>query len=102
MEQRNQPGQSRPSQGNPSGIGNLTLTPYNSELGQRTFDEKKRYKDPTSSDVTGLAMPLKINASIPDVENGETLESKTTWTADDIKRRSAWFADQITKLYSLN
>lgn len=83
-------------------IGNLTLTPYNSELGQRTFDEKKRYKDPTSSDVTGLAMPLKINASIPDVENGETLESKTTWTADDIKRRSAWFADQITKLYSLN
>lgn len=83
-------------------IGNLTLTPYNSELGQRTFDEKKRYKDPTSSDITGLAMPLKINASIPDVENGETLESKTTWTADDIKRRSAWFADQITKLYSLN
>ncbi|WP_300746080.1 DUF262 domain-containing protein [uncultured Bifidobacterium sp.] len=83
-------------------IGNLTLTPYNSELGQRTFDEKKRYKDPTSSDVTGLAMPLKINASIPDVENGETLESKTTWTADDIKRRSAWFADQIAQLYSLN
>ncbi|MEE8726627.1 MAG: DUF262 domain-containing HNH endonuclease family protein [Bifidobacterium thermacidophilum] len=83
-------------------IGNLTLTPYNSELGQRTFDEKKRYKDPTSSDITGLAMPLKINASIPDTENGETLESKTTWTADDIKRRSAWFADQITKLYSLN
>ncbi|MDC7285167.1 DUF262 domain-containing HNH endonuclease family protein [Bifidobacterium thermophilum] len=83
-------------------IGNLTLTPYNSELGQRTFDEKKRYKDPTSSDITGLAMPLKINVSIPDVENGETLESKTTWTADDIKRRSAWFADQIAQLYSLN
>ena len=83
-------------------IGNLTLTPYNSELGQRTFDEKKRYKDPTSSDITGLAMPLKINASIPDVDDGETLESKTTWTADDIKRRSAWFADQIAQLYSLN
>ena len=83
-------------------IGNLTLTPYNSELGQRTFDEKKRYKDPTSSDITGLAMPLKINVSIPDVENGETLESKTTWTADDIKRRSAWFADQIAQLYSMN
>lgn len=83
-------------------IGNLTLTPYNSELGQRTFDEKKRYKDPTSSDITGLAMPLKINVSIPDVENGETLESKTTWTADDIKRRSAWFADKIAQLYSLN
>lgn len=47
-------------------------------------------------------MPLKINASIPDVENGETLESKTTWTADDIKRRSAWFADKIAQLYSLN
>ena len=83
-------------------IGNLTLTPYNSELGQRTFDEKKRYKDPTSSDITGLALPLKINASLPDVDDGETLESKTTWTADDIKRRSAWFADQIAQLYSLN
>ncbi|WP_288270625.1 hypothetical protein [uncultured Bifidobacterium sp.] len=69
---------------------------------QRTFDEKKRYKDPTSSNTAGLAMPLKINASIPDVDDGETLESKTTWTADDIKRRSAWFADKIAQLYSLN
>lgn len=38
---------------------------------QRTFGEKKRYKNPTSSNTAGLAMPLNVNASISDVDSSQ-------------------------------
>jgi hypothetical protein len=82
-------------------IGNLTLTPYNSEWSQRPFPEKVSYVDKGTQQVAGLSMPLKINTALVDAEHGETLKTKKRWTVDDITRRSAWFADQILKIYAL-
>ena len=44
-----------------------------------------------------MRSPLQINTSIP--EDGQSIEDKTTWTIDDIKRRSAWFRDEMLKRY---
>ncbi|CAK8053804.1 DUF262 domain-containing protein [Eupransor demetentiae] len=43
-------------------LGNLTLTPYNSGLGQRTFEEKVNYKDDQSE--VGFNLPIFLNESI--------------------------------------
>ena len=40
---------------------------------------------------------LQINTSIPQV--GERIEDKTSWTIDDITRRSEWFRDEMLKRY---
>ncbi|MCR8702744.1 HNH endonuclease family protein [Weissella cibaria] len=45
-------------------LGNLTLTPYNSGLGQKTFQEKLLYKDPSNDAKVGLTLPLFLNDSI--------------------------------------
>ncbi len=82
-------------------IGNLTLTPYNSEWSQRPFTDKVSYVDKGTQQIAGLSMPLKINAALADTEHGESLSGKTRWTVADIERRSAWFANQILKVYTL-
>ena len=82
-------------------IGNLTLTPYNSEWSQRPFTDKVSYVDKGTQQIAGLSMPLKINAALADTANGEELNDKKRWTVDDITRRSAWFANQILKVYTL-
>ena len=93
-------------------IGNLTLTPYNSNLGQRPFvDEthpyageqryqlsKRDYAD--NGHFVGLRQKgLAINISIADIEHGETIETKTSWTPADIQRRTEWFKDQILTVF---
>jgi len=44
---------------------------------------------------------LYLNASIPNVEKGETLETKAVWTEEDIRRRNNLFKQYVLKLYSL-
>lgn len=92
-------------------IGNLTLTPYNSNLGQRPFaDEdhpytgenpyqysKRDYAD--HGHFVGLRQGLAINAHIADTEQGESIETKTDWTPADIQRRTEWFKDQILTVF---
>lgn len=92
-------------------IGNLTLTPYNSNLGQLPFvDEDHPYADEKSyqyskRDFTdkghfvGLRQDLAINESIADTEHGETIDSKTDWTPADIQRRTEWFKNQILAVF---
>ena len=92
-------------------IGNLTLTPYNSNLGQRPFaDEDHPYAGENSYQYSkrdyadhghfvGLRQGLAINTSIADTEHGETIETKTDWTPADIQRRTEWFKDQILTVF---
>lgn len=91
-------------------FGNLTLTAYNENMQQKPFadpdhpvtdDEthynlsKRDYKD--NGEYVGMRSPLQINTSIP--EDGRPIEDKTTWTIDDIKRRSEWFRDEMLERY---
>lgn len=92
-------------------IGNLTLTPYNSNLGQlpfvdedhpytgeKTYQHSKRdYAD--QGHFVGLRQSLAINESIADTEHGETIENKLDWTPGDIQRRTEWFKDQILAVF---
>lgn len=93
-------------------IGNLTLTPYNANLAQKPFvnenhpyikgntytDSKRDFTD--NGHFVGLRQRLSINASIADTEHGETIESKTQWTIDDIKRRTNWFKDIMLQVFA--
>ena len=90
-------------------LGNLTLTPYNSELGQKPFysaehpydGSKRDYQDKQTGKFVGLRSGLFLNESIADAGQGESLESKQAWTADDIRRRNDLLADLIVNLYRL-
>lgn len=91
-------------------IGNLTLTAYNENMHQKPFADpehpatqedthynlsKRDYKD--NGEYVGMRSQLQINTSIP--RPGERIEDKTSWTIDDIKRRSEWFRDEMLKRY---
>ena len=91
-------------------IGNLTLTAYNENMHQKPFADpehpatqedthynlsKRDYKD--NGEYVGMRSQLQINTSIP--QPGERIEDKTSWTIDDIKRRSEWFRDEMLKRY---
>ncbi|RYQ01566.1 Type I restriction-modification system DNA methylase [Bifidobacterium pseudolongum subsp. globosum] len=91
-------------------FGNLTLTAYNENMQQKPFADpehpvaaedthynrsKRDYKD--NGEYVGMRSQLQINTSIP--RPGERIEDKTSWTIDDIKRRSEWFRDEMLKRY---
>jgi hypothetical protein len=76
-------------------IGNLTLTGYNSEMSNRSFREKLDYEN--QSGASGLNSGILINQSI--LADGETWDSKTSWTLADIQRRNDWFIDQINRIF---
>ena len=81
-------------------LGNLTLTAYNSELSNNSFLSKRNYKkDPSSHEYLGLRSGLYLNQSIP-AEN-ETIEEKTTWTPEDINRRTESLVKEVIKLYEI-
>ncbi|MCH4458074.1 DUF262 domain-containing protein [Staphylococcus haemolyticus] len=70
-------------------LGNLTLTPYNSELGNRTFKEKIDFKDKDTE--VGLKLELGLNNSI-DVK-------KDSWNIDDINKRNEVLIQDVLKLF---
>lgn len=81
-------------------LGNLTLTAYNSELSNNSFLSKRNYKkDNASHEYLGLRSGLYLNQSIP-AEN-ETIEEKTTWTPEDINRRTESLVKEVIKLYEI-
>ncbi len=88
-------------------LGNLTLTPYNSELGQKPFysesdpfgGSKRDLRDKGSGTFVGLRSGLYLNKSIADESRGEHLEEKRTWTVEDIVRRNAVLSDLVIELY---
>ncbi len=87
-------------------LGNLTLTPYNSELSQRPFansadpdNSKRDYRDKKNGDYVGLRSGLFLNQSI--AEDGSTLQAKEEWTAEDILRRNDTMASYVLELYPI-
>lgn len=93
-------------------LGNLTLTPYNSDLSQRPFvNDEKPYTGQLSyreskrdfadeGHFVGLRQSSRLNASIPDVEEGETIMNKTSWTIDDIVRRTRYLSGKVLEYFS--
>jgi uncharacterized protein with ParB-like and HNH nuclease domain len=77
-------------------LGNLTLTPYNSELGQKSFIEKRDQTEGTN--LVGLQLNLFLNKSIP---GEKSWEDKTSWTIDDIERRTRYLAGKVADLFSI-
>lgn len=81
-------------------LGNLTLTGYNSEMSDHSFVDKRDHKDENGNFV-GLRTKLYINESIPDIKNGEKIESKISWTPDDIERRTIQLKEIVMDLYKI-
>ena len=67
-------------------LGNLTLTGYNSELGDLPFVEKKKKMEEVCSKVVILYSDVK---------------TCDTWNADKIEKRAERLADIIAKLYKI-
>ena len=67
-------------------LGNLTLTAYNSELGDKPFDVKQQELDDVKTKVVVLYADVK---------------GRTVWNADAIEQRADRLADAIVKLYPI-
>ncbi len=90
-------------------LGNLTLTPYNSNLKQLPFAADPPYQEGEANYVrskrdyrrdgqfVGLRENLKLNSSL--TEPRQPIDEKRDWTAADIKRRTAELADAIVELF---
>ena len=81
-------------------LGNLTLTPYNSEMSNSAFIVKRDY-NPSGSEYEGLRSGLFLNESIADNDRDEYISIKEKWTAEDINRRTDILSDLIIELYAL-
>jgi hypothetical protein len=72
-------------------LGNLTITGFNSTLGNRSFQQKRDRTDRQGRYV-GYKNKLSLNADLAKLDE---------WTADDIEARSAKLIDQAMNLFSL-
>ena len=72
-------------------FGNLTITGYNSSLGNKSFKEKKERKDSNGNPI-GYLNGLNLNADLVD---------KKTWTVDMIKARTNKLVAEILTLFAL-
>lgn len=66
-------------------LGNLTITAYNSNLGNKSFVEKRDRQDSNGRPI-GYRNGLSLNAE---------LVSKDSWTASDIEERTNALADKV-------
>ena len=81
-------------------LGNLTLTPYNSEMSNNSFINKRDYYNDNEAEYEGLRAGLFLNNSI--AGDDEDISTKDKWTVDDIDRRTETLADLIVELYNIN
>lgn len=72
-------------------LGNLTITAYNSNLGNKSFVEKRDRQDSKGRQI-GFRNGLSLNAG---------LSLKDSWTADDIDKRTASLADKVIHRFPL-
>lgn len=72
-------------------IGNLTITGFNSTLGNKSFEEKRDRRDRKGRYV-GYRNGLSLNSDLLDVER---------WSQEQIKWRTQKLVEQIIKLYSM-
>ena len=71
-------------------IGNLTVTGYNSTLGNKSFEEKLDRKSKDGQRFIGYKNGLEINREIA---------TKDEWTIEDIKSRTTALVDELMKVY---
>lgn len=71
-------------------IGNLTVTGYNSTLGNKSFEEKRDRKSKDGQRFIGYRNGLEINREIA---------TKDEWTIEDIKTRTTALVDELMKVY---
>jgi hypothetical protein len=72
-------------------LGNLTITGYNSNLGNKSFAEKRDRKDGNGKPV-GYKNGLHLNAE---------LRQKESWTVQDIEARTKILAAEALKIFSI-
>ena len=72
-------------------FGNLTITGYNSSLGNKSFKEKKERKDNNGNPI-GYLNGLNLNADVAD---------KDEWTVDLIKDRTDKLVKEILDMFKL-
>lgn len=73
-------------------IGNLTLSPYNSELGQSDF--KTKMDKTEKGQYVGLRLGLYLNSTF-------LTDEKDTWLPEDINRRSEQLAEKLSELVKI-
>lgn len=73
-------------------LGNLTITGYNSSLGNKSFDEKKDRKD-TEGNWIGYRNGLRLN---------DDVVTETEWTAEHIERRTKRLANLVLDTFPLS
>ncbi len=71
-------------------IGNLTITGYNSTLGNKSFEEKRDRKSKDGKRFIGYKNGLEINREIA---------AKEVWTIEDIKARTTDLVDKLIEIY---
>ena len=73
-------------------LGNLTITAYNSNLGNKSFAEKRDRKDQKGRSI-GYRNGLSLNAE---------LATKDSWRAIDIEERTKALADKVVERFPLD
>lgn len=71
-------------------LGNLTITGYNSTLGNKSFLEKRDRRSKDGMRLIGYKNGLEINAEIA---------NKDSWTIDDIKERTIRMVKELMNIY---
>ena len=72
-------------------LGNLTITGYNSKLGNKSFAEKRDRKD-ADERTEGYKNGLHLNAELRD---------KNSWVVEDIQARTKELVDTAMNLFSI-
>ena len=72
-------------------LGNLTITGYNSKLGNKSFTEKRDRKD-AAGKLVGYKNGLHLNAE---------LREGDSWTVPDIEARTKILVDEAMTLFSI-
>lgn len=73
-------------------LGNLTITGYNSTLGNKAFDEKRDRKDSAGREI-GYRNGLNLNKDVVSEDN---------WTIDHIKNRTCRMIPEIISLFRMS
>ncbi|MCC8114199.1 MAG: DUF262 domain-containing HNH endonuclease family protein [Bacteroidales bacterium] len=73
-------------------IGNLTMTGYNTELSNYSFEKKRDRKSKKSDLYVGYRNGLGINKDLADKDN---------WTIDDIKARTTKLVDEVIEMFKI-
>lgn len=71
-------------------IGNLTLTGYNSDLSNYSFEKKRDRKNKAGDKYIGYKNGLEINAE---------LAKKESWSIQDIEERTIQIVNQLGRMY---